>query len=129
VVDNAGDNAAELIIQLPRGSSVDVHVREEPPVALTDGRVVLEHLTAGADGKLPPPAAGEIVLTVPSPEALRREPDEILNVVTDAAEDGDPLIVLVEGAEYLRDDEIDAVLEAAAATKRVLIMRIIQGLN
>jgi hypothetical protein len=123
------DNAAELIIQLPRGSSVDVHVREEPPAALTDGRVVLEHLTAAADGKLPPPAAGEIVLTVPSHEALRREPGEILNVVTDAAEDGDPLIVLVEGAEYLRDDEIDAVLEAAAATKRVLIMRIIQGLS
>ena len=121
------DNAAELIIQLPRGSSVDVHLREEPPGALTDGRVVLEHLTAGADGKLPPPAAGEIVLTVGSPEALRREPVEILRVVTDAAQDGDPLIVLVEGAGYLRDDEIDAVLDAAAATKRILILRIVQG--
>lgn len=127
MVGNSADNAAELIIQLPSGSSVDVHLREDPPAALTDGRVVLEHLTAGADGKLPPPAAGEIVLTVPSPEALRRDPGEILSIVIDAAEDDAPLIVLVEGAEYLRDDEIDAVLEAAAATKRIVILRIIQG--
>jgi hypothetical protein len=120
-------NEAELIIQLPRGSSIDVHLREEPPARLADGRVVLEHLTAGEDGTLPPPAAGEVLLTLPSPEALRRQSYEILTAVTDAAEDGGPLVVLVEGAEYLRDDEIDAVLEAAAATKRVVILRLLQG--
>ena len=121
------ENEAELIIQLPRDSSVDVHLREEPPASLTDRRVVLEHLSAGPDGTLTPPEAGEILLTVPSPEELRREPYEILRVVTDAAEDGGPLVVLVEGAEYLRDDEIGAVLDAAAATKRVLILRILKG--
>jgi hypothetical protein len=120
-------NEAELIIQLPRGSSIDVHLREEPPARLADGRVVLEHLTAGEDGTLPPPAAGEVLLTLPSPEALRRQSYEILTAVIDAAEDGGPLVVLVEGAEYLRDDEIDAVLEAAAATKRVVILRLLQG--
>lgn len=121
------ENEAELIIQLPRDSSVDVHVREEPPASLTDRRVVLEHLTAGPDGKLAPPEAGEILLTVPSPEALRREYDEVLRQVVDAAEDGGPLVLLVEGAEYLRDDEISAVLDAAEATKRVLILRILEG--
>lgn len=121
------ENEAELIIQLPRGSSVDVHLREEPPASLTDRRVVLEHLTAGPDGKLEPPEAGEILLTVPSPEALRRQAGEVLREVVDAEEDGGPLVVLVEGAEYLRDDEIGAVLDAAAATKRVLLLRILQG--
>jgi hypothetical protein len=121
------ENEAEVIIQLPRGSSVDMHLREEPPASLADGRVVLEHLPAGEDGKLLPPAAGEIVLTVPSPEALQRGPYEILSVITDAAEDGGPLVVLVEGAEFLRDDEIGAVLDAAAATKRVVILRILGG--
>lgn len=121
------ENEAELIIQLPRDSSVDVHLREEPPASLTDRRVVLEHLTAGPDGKLAPPEAGEILLTVPSPEALRREYDEVLRQVVDAAEDGGPLVLLVEGAEYLRDDEISAVLDAAEATKRVLILRILEG--
>jgi len=121
------ENEAELIIQLPRDSSVDVHLREEPPASLTDRRVVLEHLTAGPDGKLAPPEAGEILLTVPSPEALRREYDEVLRQVVDAEEDGGPLVLLVEGAEYLRDDEIGAVLDAAEATKRVLILRILEG--
>jgi hypothetical protein len=121
------ENEAELIIQLPRDSSVDVHLREEPPASLTDRRVVLEHLTAGPDGKLAPPEAGEILVTVPSPEALRRNPDYVLEVVTAAAEDGGPLVLLVEGAEYLREDEIAPVLEAAAATKRVLILRILEG--
>ena len=46
----AVENQAELIIQLPRDSSVDVHLREEPPASLTDRRVVLDHLSAGPDG-------------------------------------------------------------------------------
>jgi hypothetical protein len=120
-------NEAELIIQLPRDSSIDAHLREEPPASLADSRVVVEHLSAGPDGRLPRPSAGEIVLTVPSPEALQRDPNEILNVVLAAAEDGGPLVVVVEGAEYLRDDEIGAVLDAAAATKRVLLLRILKG--
>lgn len=123
------DNEAELIIQLPRDSSVDAHTREEPPASLTDRRVVLEHLPAGPDGKLAPPAAGEILLTVPSPEALRTHADELLELVTDAEEDGGPLVVLVEGAEYLRDNEIAAALDAAAASKRVLILCIQQGIE
>jgi hypothetical protein len=120
-------NEVELIIQLPRGSSIDEHLREEPPVGLADGRVVLEHLAANVDGELPPPRAGEIVLTVPSPETLRREPAEVRRVISAAAADGGPLVVLIEGAEYLRDDELDAVLDAAAETERVVILRILEG--
>jgi hypothetical protein len=120
-------NEAELIIQLPRGSSLDNHLREEPPAGIADGRVVLEHLVPNSDGQLLPPRAGEIILTVPSPEALRREPDEIRRVVTEAAADGGPLVVLVEGAEYLRDDELEAVLSAAAKTGRLVILRITEG--
>jgi hypothetical protein len=119
---------AELIIQLPRGSSIEENLRAEPPASVGDSRVVVEPLDPGADGDLLPPRAGEIILTVPSPEALRREPAELRRVVTEAAADGDPLVVLVEGAEYLRDDELDAILSAAAETKRLLILRILSGL-
>jgi hypothetical protein len=120
---------AELIIQLPRDSSVAQTVREDPPASLTDSRVVLEHLPADEDGRLLPPAAGEVLATVPSPEGLRRQANEILTAAIEAEEDGGPLVVLVEGAEYLRDNEIAPVLEAAAATKRVVILRILQGTN
>jgi hypothetical protein len=120
-------NEAQLIIQLPRGSSIDVHLREEPPVGLADGRVVLEHLSADENGQLLPPAAGEIVLTVASPEALRREPDEIRLAIEEAADGGGPLVVLVEGAEFLRDDELGPVLDAVGATDRMVILRILEG--
>jgi hypothetical protein len=121
------DNEAEVIIQLPRDSSVDAHLREEPPASLADRRVVVEHLTAGPDGRLTPPETGEVLLTVPSPEALRRHADELLELATDAEEDAGPLVVLIEGAEYLRDDEIGAALDAAGASKRVLIVCILEG--
>jgi hypothetical protein len=120
-------NEAELIIQLPRGSSIDRHLREEPLASIADGLVVLEHLPPGEDGKLLPPRAGEIVLTVPSPEALRREPEEVRRLIMAAAGGGGPLVVLVEGAEYLRDDELAAVLSAAELTERVVILRIMEG--
>jgi hypothetical protein len=118
---------AELIIQLPRGSSIDDNVRAEAPASVSDGRAVVEPLDPDANGDLLPPRAGEIILTVASPEALRREPAEILRVVTEAAADGEPLVVLVEGAEYLRDEELDPVLSAAAQTERLLILRILEG--
>jgi len=117
----------DLIIQLPRGSSIDDNLRKEPPAGLADRRVLIEHLPVGEDGRLLPPAAGEIVLTVASPEALRREPDEVERVILAAADGGAPLVVLVDGAEFLRDDELEAVMIAAAQTERVVILRILEG--
>jgi hypothetical protein len=115
---------AEVIVQLPHGSSVDIHLREEPPAAVTDGRVVLEHLPAGPDGTLLPPEAGEVVLTVASPEALRRDAAEVERAIRGAAADGGPLVVLVDAAGYLRDNELTAVLDAAGSTRRAVILRI-----
>jgi hypothetical protein len=117
----------ELIVQIPRGSSVDLQLRAEPPASVADGRVMLEHLPAGADGRLSAPRVGEVVLTVPSPEALGREPDAVRHAISGAAGAGEPIVVLVEGAEYLRDDELAAVLEAAAHTSRPVILQIMEG--
>jgi hypothetical protein len=118
---------AEVIVQLPHGSSVDTHLREETPAAVTDGRVVLERLPAGADGTLLPPEAGEIVLTVASPEGLRRDAAGVERVIRAAAADGGPLVLLVEAAGYLRDNELTAVLDAAGSTRRPVILRIMSG--
>ncbi len=62
----------KLIIQVPRGSSVDLHLKADPPAAIADARVIVEHLAPGDGGKLLPPEAGEVVLTVPSPDAALR---------------------------------------------------------
>jgi hypothetical protein len=117
----------KLIIQVPHGSSIDLYLKADPPAAVADVRVIVEHLGAGADGKLLPPQAGEVVLSVPSPEALRREPEQVTAAISEAAADGPPLVVLVDGAEELRDDEVSAVLDAALRTERIVILRILAG--
>ncbi len=114
----------ELIIQVPRGSAVDRHLREDPPLSVASGRAVIERLAADAQGRVLPPAAGEVVLSVLSPEALSREADQVKQVIKQAAAGDEPLVVLVQAAEELRDDELAAVLEAAVHTRRVVLLRV-----
>jgi hypothetical protein len=117
----------ELIIQVPHDSSVSRDLREEPPDSVVSGRAVVEHLPVGEDGRLLAPEGGELVMSVPSPEALRREADEVRRLIRDTDEMGEPLVVVIEGAEYLRDDELAAMLAAAGETNRVVILRIMEG--
>lgn len=117
----------ELIIQLPRGSSVDQQLREDSLESVRSGRAVLEHLPAEEEGRMAAPAAGEVVLPVLSPEALRREPAEVRQVIRRADEKGGPLIVQVAAAAELRDEELAAVLDAAGETHRIVILRIMAG--
>lgn len=115
----------ELIIQVPRASAVDRQLREDPPPSVASGRVVIERLPADAEGRVLPPAAGEVVLSVLSPEALAREADQVRQVIKRAAADGAPIVVVVEAAEELRDDELAAVLDSAARTRRVVLLRVL----
>jgi hypothetical protein len=115
-----------LIIQLPRGGAVDRQLRSQPPESVASGEVVVEVGPTDAEGHLEPPAAGKVVLSVPSPETLAREAGEVRRVITQAGTGVEPLVVVVEAAEELREDELAAVLEAAEHTSRPLIMRIIR---
>jgi hypothetical protein len=115
----------ELLIQLPRDSAVDRHLRENPPLSIVSGRAVVEVLPADADGRLRPPPGGEVVLSVLSPEALAREADQVTRVIKQANAAGQPLVVQVQSAEDLRDDELAAVLGAAAHTRRAVILRVL----
>ncbi len=118
----------ELILQLPRDSAVDRQLREDPPLSVSDGRVVIERFPADAEGRILPPPAGEVVLSVLSPETLSREAEQVRLVIRRAAADGGPLVVLVQAAEELRDDELAAVLDAAARTRRVVLLRVLGGI-
>ncbi len=85
---------------------------------------MLDHVQREADGRLAPPEAGEIVMSVPSPEALAREPDEVRDVIDQAPDDHEPLVIIVEAAEEVREEELAAVLDAVARTSRHVIVRI-----
>ena len=114
----------ELIIQLPRDGALDRYFRDDPPLSLASGRIVLEHLPADAGGRILPPAGGEVVLSVLSPEALR-DAEQVEQVIRQAPAAGEPLVVRVQDAEELRDDELAAVLDAAAHTRRVVILQVL----
>ena len=112
-----------LIVELTRDSEVDRNVRADLPPSIKSGRVALDHIEADDLGRLSPPPAGEVVLTVLSPEALRRDPQVVRDAIAQADFDQPPVIV-VEAAEYLREDEIAAVLDAADRADRVVILRV-----
>ena len=113
-----------LIVELTRDSAVDRNVRADLPPSIKSGRVALDHIEADDLGRLSPPPAGEVVLTVLSPEALRRDPQVIRDAI-DQADSDQPPVIVVEAAEYLREDEIAAVLDAADRADRTDILRIL----
>jgi hypothetical protein len=113
-----------LIIQVASGGAVERQMRTDPPPSVADGAAVLDVAPPGAGGRLEPPAAGEVVLTVPSPETLAREPAELRRVIDGAGPGVEPLVVVVEAAEELREDELAAVVDAARRARRSVILRI-----
>jgi hypothetical protein len=115
---------ASLIVQLPRDGAVDRQFHTDPPPSVTSGRVALKHLAGDGEGRLGPPEAGEVVMSVLSPEALIREGQQVQDVVRLAAHTDEPLVIIVEAAEELREDELAAVLAAAAHTHRRVILRV-----
>jgi hypothetical protein len=115
-----------VIVQVARGSAVEQQLSAQAPRSVADGEVVVDIGATTADGHLDPPPAGKVVLSVPSPETLAREPDEVRRVIAGAGTGPEPLVVVVEAAEELRDDELAAVVDAAGHTSRPVILRVMR---
>jgi hypothetical protein len=109
-----------LILQVARGSAVDRQLADDPP-----GDVVIDHAPADSYGELEG-GSGQVVLSVPSPEGLTREPDEVRKVLVGAGSGVEPLVVVVEAAEQLREDELGVVIEAARHASRPVLLRIMR---
>ena len=116
-----------VIVQVPRGGAVDRYLRTYPPPSVASGRAVVDRVAAEPDGRLGPPEAGEVVMSVLSPEALRSDQREVRDVVLQAAPGSAPLVILIEAAEELREDELAAVLDAAARADRAVVLRVMAG--
>ena len=113
-----------VIVELARDGAVDRDLRADPPPSMATGEVVLDHVEADPAGNIGPPEAGEVVMSVLSPEGLRDAP-EIRDVVGQADDSDEPLTIVVEAAEYLREDELSVVLDAAQRADRLVILRIV----
>jgi hypothetical protein len=116
---------AELIIVVPRGSAVDRQLSQDPPPSVASGRVAVERAPADAEGEILPPAAGEEVLSVLSPEALSRDADLVRRVIGQASDGNGPVVVIVQVAEELREEELAPVLAAAARARRPVILAVL----
>lgn len=115
----------KLIVQIPRGSALERRLNAEPPASVSRGEVFVEAGPADEEGKLEPPAAGEVVLSMPSPEGLARESDTVRRVIGQAGTGVEPLVVVLDIAEELREEELAPLLAAAGRSPRAVILRII----
>jgi hypothetical protein len=115
-----------LILQIPAGGPLDDQLADDPPPTLAREDVVVERGITDAEGVLEPPAAGQVVLSVPSPEALRRQADDLHELIDDAGTSTEPIVVVVQAAEVLREDELAAVATAARRARRPVILRVIR---
>jgi hypothetical protein len=106
---------------MPRGGAVDRQLS-----AATPADVALDPGPTDDTGGLEVAGPGQVVLSVPSPETLAREPAEVRRVIAQAGTGVEPLVVEVEAAEELRDDELAAVLDAAGHTERAVILRVMR---
>ena len=114
-----------LIIQVPHGGALERQLKLEPPPSVASDEVQVG--ATDAEGNLEPPDAGEVVLSVSSPEALAREGAEVQRVIAHAGTGIEPLVLVVEAAEGLREEELTAVVEAAGHTSRPVILRVIRN--
>ncbi|HEX4008432.1 MAG TPA: hypothetical protein VHX62_00405 [Solirubrobacteraceae bacterium] len=119
------ESSPRLIVQVPRGGAVARRLAADPPASVTAGEVVVEAGPTDAEGRLEAAAAGEILLSLPSPEALARDADSVRRVIGQAGTSTEPILVVIEAAEELRQEELDALLSAAGHTARAVILRII----
>ena len=114
-----------LILQLARNSAVDRQFGEDEPDSVARGDVVIDHVPADSHGHVEG-GSGQVVLSVPSPEGLTREPDELRRVIGGAGDGVEPLVIVIEAAEELRSDELAVVVDAASHTSRPVILRIMR---
>jgi hypothetical protein len=115
-----------LILQIPAGGAVDRQLTGDPPPSVTGGDVVVERGPTDEQGVLEPPSAGQVVLSVASPEALRGDASVVREVIDDAGTSTEPIVVVVEAADELREEELAAVIAAADRAPRPVILRVIR---
>lgn len=94
---------------------------------MTRGELVVEAEEADNEGTLEPAPAGEVVMTLPAPESLSREPGEVRRVLAQAGPGTEPLVVEIEAAEGVADRDLAVLLEAARRAPRPVIVRVIRN--
>ena len=119
------EQSQPLIAQVPAGGEVARQMAAQPPPSVQRGDVVIQHATTDSEGRLEAIEAGQVLLTLPSPEAIEREADKVHRVIAQAGTSVEPIVLVLETGEELTESQLQVVLKAAAHTKRAVIVRVI----
>ena len=119
------EQSQPLIVQIPRGGEVAAQMASQAPPSVQRGDVVIEHATTDSEGRLEAVEAGQALLTLPSPEAIEREADEVRRVIGRAGTGVQPIVLVLETGEGLTEEQLQIVLGAAAHSSRAVILRVI----
>jgi hypothetical protein len=117
-----------LIVRVRQGSRVERQLRDDPPALVQAGSVSLDPVTAPSSGSgvIEPPSPGQVVYALPSPEGLVRERDELRHAISGAPHGPEPLVIVIEAANALREDELEAAVHAADTSSRAVILTILR---
>lgn len=69
---------------------------------------------------------GEVVLSVPAPAELLRQAAELRRVLRMPGTGTAPLVIVVEAAEELQEDQAALVVETARRAPRPVILRVVR---
>jgi hypothetical protein len=116
-----------LILQIPRDSTVARQLSTDPLPSVANGDILVQIAPTDDRGNLEAERAGQIVLSVPSPETLERQAGEMRQVIGQAGTGVEPLVVVVQAAEELREVDLAGILDAADHTSRAVIVRVIRS--
>jgi hypothetical protein len=118
-----------LIVRVRQDSRLEHQLRDEPPTLLAQGNSVsldpVASPSSGA-GTIEPPRPGQVVYALPSPEGLVRERQELHDAVSGAPHGDEPLVIVIEAGNELRDDELEAAVRAADTTSRPVILTVLR---
>jgi hypothetical protein len=98
----------------------------QPPASLAREDVIVEAGPTDAQGVLEASTGGKVVLSLPSPEGLEREAEEVRRAIRQAGTGVEPLVIVIQAAAQLRDEELSVVVDAARRASRVVILRVIR---
>ena len=70
--------------------------------------------------------AGDVVLSLPAPEGLRRHAADLKRVIDQAGSGTAPLVVVIEAGEELLEEEVAPLVGAARTARRTVILRIVR---
>lgn len=115
-----------VILLVPEGSDAHRTLRDEPPPSVAGGAVVVDPIPPiGGSGRIDPPTTGRVVFSLPSPEVLLRDADDVRRAVDLAPAGPEPTVVVLEAADTLREEHLALLVEAGARAPGPLVVAVL----